>query len=773
MAGTININQLLTEDILLSDFLVKADSNGLATKATVQGLANKITTTGDVAFKGKVASTDATVTNDGWYFAEDSGTYTNNGGLVIDISNNLAIIIVSNTQTTFSKVDIPLNITFDATPTSGSTNAVTGNGVFDALVDSIYKSKSNINQKVFADTANHPNIDDLKNFVLDIKADFGFVDTEQYFISGISRFSNDINNPFYNFLRFEIRRVSDNVRVVYGGLPNFNLNTGISTHTINVSDYKFKATFNWDALYFLTGGVSSNKTLLDNASFFGTSFQELLDNRNSEIELKQFYENYNFASSDFGFTATTNATITPSYTQNQGITFDFVNYGSGFITLNSVENYIFRAKDYIMVSVKYKVNSENMTFGGGLPSSVGGNNAAGFNIRLVRSGIAGVATFGGEFVTGKYRTETKVIRMPDNSPVSGEYKLAIRTDMTLLENKGIDLNYTIEELSLYFLGNEDNPKDKEFVESLKPQSFDNFLNVVDAKNPSEPKNIIKYAQIASRLSNWYSDKTMFVYSASVWETQIQGRYIAEKTGMEYNDTIARLGIDGFRRTTFGGSQLTPVIVGSASKNAGDSHFARIINGWEHYVANYGSEAGNVVFLPFGYNHPGANPSTGNMKPFISGGTAIEDDTYGLDRANHPPFKEYVNFEFDLVTNPTTPMRTYDVNGVATNNGVPSYGSCLRGIVEFILEKDPTCEVFIPTVYYTDGYDELTRRLFDNLISVNIQVAKEYGFSSPRVDLRAGVNAQTKLRLLKDSIHPNYIVGIRSAMACLAEMGVSV
>lgn len=133
MAGTININQLLTEDILLSDFLVKADSNGLATKATVQELANKITTTGDVAFKGKVASTDATVGSDGWYFAEDSGTYTNNGGLVIDLSNNLAIIIVSNTQTTFSKIDIPLNIAFDATPTEGSTKAVTSGGMFNVL----------------------------------------------------------------------------------------------------------------------------------------------------------------------------------------------------------------------------------------------------------------------------------------------------------------------------------------------------------------------------------------------------------------------------------------------------------------------------------------------------------------------------------------------------------------------------------------------------------------------------------------------------------------
>jgi lysophospholipase L1-like esterase len=157
MAGTININQLLTEDILLSDFLVKADSNGLATKATVQELANKITTIGDVSFKGSVASTDATVGSDGWYFAEDSGTYTNNGGLVIDLSNNLAIIIVSNTQTTFSKIDIPLNITFDATPTSGSTDAVTSEGI-KAYVDG--KGTSNIDD---ADITKFANILGVKN----------------------------------------------------------------------------------------------------------------------------------------------------------------------------------------------------------------------------------------------------------------------------------------------------------------------------------------------------------------------------------------------------------------------------------------------------------------------------------------------------------------------------------------------------------------------------------------------------------------------------------
>ena len=53
MAGTININKLLTEDILLSDFLVKADENGLATKTTVQELSNTVSAVGDVSFKGR------------------------------------------------------------------------------------------------------------------------------------------------------------------------------------------------------------------------------------------------------------------------------------------------------------------------------------------------------------------------------------------------------------------------------------------------------------------------------------------------------------------------------------------------------------------------------------------------------------------------------------------------------------------------------------------------------------------------------------------------
>tara|TARA_R110002111_G_scaffold219870_2_gene282027 strand:- start:1401 stop:3464 length:2064 start_codon:yes stop_codon:yes gene_type:complete len=134
MAGKININQLLTDDISLSDFLVKADTNGLATKATIQALINKTSAIGDVSFKGSLSITEALTAVDGWYFANETGNYVVNSiTLAVTVSDNLAILIIGTSGTTFVKVDIPVNITIDSVPTDGSSNAVQSNGVFDSL----------------------------------------------------------------------------------------------------------------------------------------------------------------------------------------------------------------------------------------------------------------------------------------------------------------------------------------------------------------------------------------------------------------------------------------------------------------------------------------------------------------------------------------------------------------------------------------------------------------------------------------------------------------
>lgn len=136
--STIKINELATASISLSDFFAKADANGLATKTTIQELSSFLSTTGDVAFQGSLAIAD-TPSADGWYFASESGTYTNAGSLVVDITDNVVIIIVSGTQTVFEKIDIPISLTIDSTPTASSVNAVQSGGT-KSYVDGRFKT---------------------------------------------------------------------------------------------------------------------------------------------------------------------------------------------------------------------------------------------------------------------------------------------------------------------------------------------------------------------------------------------------------------------------------------------------------------------------------------------------------------------------------------------------------------------------------------------------------------------------------------------------------
>lgn len=148
--STIKINELATASINLSDFFAKADANGLATKNTIQELATVINTTGDVAFQGSLAIAD-TPSADGWYLASETGTYTNAGSLVIDISNNVVIVIVSGTQTVFEKIDIPISLTLDSTPTASSTNGVESGGV-KTYVDRNVLNKQYVNNVITDDT---------------------------------------------------------------------------------------------------------------------------------------------------------------------------------------------------------------------------------------------------------------------------------------------------------------------------------------------------------------------------------------------------------------------------------------------------------------------------------------------------------------------------------------------------------------------------------------------------------------------------------------------
>ena len=145
--STIKINELATGTITLSSLLAFADSNGIAFQGSMDELSAFLSTLQETGMEGAILSTDAAPTEDGLYPCSESGTYANFGGLVVDVSNTLTFISVSQGQTVFAKVETPISITIDATPTSGSTNAVQSGGVFDKF-NQLQKPFSNLGTNI-------------------------------------------------------------------------------------------------------------------------------------------------------------------------------------------------------------------------------------------------------------------------------------------------------------------------------------------------------------------------------------------------------------------------------------------------------------------------------------------------------------------------------------------------------------------------------------------------------------------------------------------------
>lgn len=145
--STIKISQLATSSISLTDFFIKADSAGLANKNTLQELSNFLGAVGSLGFKGVLLAADALVTQDGIYVAGDAGTYTNNGGLVITVSNQIVLISITGSQTVFEQAIFPVALTIDAVPTEGSTNTVQSGGVLTYTEEQLYVGSKNLFNK--------------------------------------------------------------------------------------------------------------------------------------------------------------------------------------------------------------------------------------------------------------------------------------------------------------------------------------------------------------------------------------------------------------------------------------------------------------------------------------------------------------------------------------------------------------------------------------------------------------------------------------------------
>jgi len=201
--NTINAGQFPTVPFALTDYLIKTLPDGTLQKDTVQKLSNFLSISGVLAFRGVLLSTDATVTEDGIYVAGDSGTYTNNGGLIVDVSDQIVLISVTGTQTVFEQAIFPISLTLDATPTIGSTNTVESGGVADELNKKVDKSKER-SKNLF--NYNSDNITEGKyisvlgvetNNALYVISDFIEVD-EGDILTKSDDFSNTVYSLFYN-----------------------------------------------------------------------------------------------------------------------------------------------------------------------------------------------------------------------------------------------------------------------------------------------------------------------------------------------------------------------------------------------------------------------------------------------------------------------------------------------------------------------------------------------------------------------------------------------
>lgn len=146
--STIKLNELAESELSLTDLIAKADANGLMTKTNVQKLSNLIGAVSTSGMKAAIESTSPSPTEDGLYPCTESGTYTNFGGEVVDITSQLVFISVSATQTVFDKVVIPLSVSVTSVVEENGTDAVNGIAVYKNNQDG-FKYVNNLGKNLF------------------------------------------------------------------------------------------------------------------------------------------------------------------------------------------------------------------------------------------------------------------------------------------------------------------------------------------------------------------------------------------------------------------------------------------------------------------------------------------------------------------------------------------------------------------------------------------------------------------------------------------------
>lgn len=100
----IKFNQLSKKDTLTTaDLLAISNANGDVFNGNLQDLQTFLNTIGVSGYRSLIMASDIAPTEDGIYLCGDSGTYTNFGGTVVNLTNGITFISVEDTQSVFKE----------------------------------------------------------------------------------------------------------------------------------------------------------------------------------------------------------------------------------------------------------------------------------------------------------------------------------------------------------------------------------------------------------------------------------------------------------------------------------------------------------------------------------------------------------------------------------------------------------------------------------------------------------------------------------------------
>lgn len=727
--GELNIAQLATSAISATDFIAKADTSGLASKNTITALSNFVSSATALAFRGVLLAADATVTQDGIYVAGDSGTYTNNGGLVVSVTDQIVLISVTETQTVFEQAIFPISLTIDPVPTIGSTNVPQSGGTADAIkvvqdqVTKIAEEKNLFNLFSLVDGSR---IDNSGNIFADA---LWFRTLEAIPVTVGERYST-VSDDITNFPRFAFYTSSTisaanlveppiNVRekvvpatathmVVSGLLTSkdsyilMQLDSGFPTLGQNTFIYKDVYTKTEVDALVTTNAITAKVNLATGDDRVDVSAIKGIDGLASNDGRYNIYTNNKFKKPltlvqgdniESNITPSDPTTVMSAYSYVDASTyFPYVGNafkGTGLVGFSYMGITIPQAD---LIKDSGYLNSDdlhvNIEFYAAKNSTV--------TIQIYENN--GTATQLGSNITKAVTTGYNVLQFD----IAG---YTYDADLLHFEIRFFDFGFNIFREQDFYFGRI----------NVFSGATSNLLEFdYDSDYNTTLRNTIK-----KTLSNYYNFKGSFLGDSLTFQRRWI-KQVCEHFGISFDSDEIVFGLNGFDATGVGGSTIVPFVQGGSGTGAGQSIYMRADD-----VFNYNPE---IIFLFGGQND----------NPRLSG-SAISGDTSTLGTIDDAP---------------------YTGGETAVLADVPSFYAALKGIIVKLLNSNPN----VPIVMITPSQNEstaLSTSTFDKQKAKRdaiIEVGSLYAL--PVVDLfgKSQINELTYTNYLYDDVHFNYLGG---------------